>query len=181
LEDFFIYNAFSREINPDQESRMIGHFEGGVSHAMVIFQHIDGLWKVLHSAGNGVEVIPLSQLLDGKRELVYIFRVKSMVSQEFFSKCADKRSGLKVKYATKQFVNQAFRLLGIKWVPFRNGDASTICCEEQLIANRYSEAWPELIELDQDRIGVNDMVKEFRSISLAQEMTPLEFLKTIEG
>lgn len=134
--------VFTEEINPDKLSKTIQKIEKIGSHCLIIYQDLDGKRKINHAIGKGVLIDPdLSYFKTHNKTRE--FEVELWCTQEEYCAWVNQEAAKHIKYSFKQFVNQFLRLIGLSWVPFKNGDKEQICCEW---AARTLDKWGKIAE-----------------------------------
>lgn len=139
--------AFTQEINPDWISKTIMWFlETNYSHVMILFEDVDGKEKILHSIGKGT-CIDADQEYLKTHKIVRAYKIPMKCTMEHFSGYAEGRVGR--EYSESQYFNMFLEKLGIKWIPFRNGNSEGVCSEEVGAAAELSQLEiPEHVDLD---------------------------------
>lgn len=140
---FSIIVAFTQELKPDLLSRIIMWvLRVPYSHVLMIFEDKDGNSKIFHSIGKGVCVDEKLEYLN-THKIVTAYQVPMRATREEFA--AHVRSRVGIEYSEGQYVNQALRWIGLKWLPVKNGKGKSICSEEVAVAAPMSD-----LELPQD-------------------------------
>jgi hypothetical protein len=120
--------AFTQEVNPDFISRAVmWALEKPYSHVLILFEDVDGKEKILHAIGKGTCIDEDKEYLK-THNIVRMYEVQMRVSREVFSGYARGRVGR--DYAETNYINMALEMMGVKWVPFKNGNSDVVCSSE---------------------------------------------------
>jgi len=120
--------AFTKEINPDRVSKLVmWALQKPYSHVLILFEDIDGKEKILHAIGKGTCIDEDKEYLK-THAITHMYEVPMRVSREVFAGWARGRVGR--DYAESNYINMALEKIGIKWVPFKNGNSDVVCSSE---------------------------------------------------
>lgn len=150
---YFIQICLTKEKKPDFVSKYIMRFERSkFSHALCLFEDVDGVVKIFHSIGKGTVIEEVGKFFE-EHDISASYLIPMDCDREEFSDYVNRRTKLNVSYSVSQYVNQGLRLLGLPLVLIRNGDRKAICSEEMFCTLRKSEIWSRVMGADQDTIS----------------------------
>jgi hypothetical protein len=135
--NFSVKVVFMAETHPDWISRAIMWAENApYSHVAIMYEDVDGKEKIHHAVTAGIGTDDPKEYLK-HHKIVKAYEVPMRISKEIFSGWVQGRGGR--DYAESQFINIMLAKIGIKWVPFKNGAAETVCSEEVASAVQFAD------------------------------------------
>lgn len=144
---FTIKVAFTQEHKPDYISKGIMFaLNRPYSHVLIMFEDVDGNVKIFHCIGQGTCVDESCEYLKD-HNIVKMYEIPMKCTRAEFAMWVRGRCGR--EYSDSQYVNILLKMIGVKWIPFKNDNAKAICSEEIAAAAHLSMLdLPEKIELD---------------------------------